>query len=88
MADQPKPNRQRPSVGRAVHYTPNDSKPGEHHAATIAYVCPEGGGCNLAVVDPLGRPYPKLRVSQTDAPAGTDEARGKWAWPAFVPPKT
>ncbi len=79
---------QPPSVGRAVHYTPDGYPEGVYLACVIAHVH-DDGRVNLGGWDALGAPLsPTPRgIEQTTAPAGSREAVGRWSWPAFVPPK-
>lgn len=76
---------QRPTVGRIVHYTNLGDKDGKYppeiQAALITKVTAEGG-VSLKVFYTSGifdMPGP---VPFTSAEAGTDAARGHWAWPA------
>ncbi|MGL4442338.1 MAG: hypothetical protein ACRCU1_01850 [Alsobacter sp.] len=84
MSQDKKPS-QPPSVGRVVHYSPPDA-PGEVWAATIARV--NSGTCNLGGFNAHGHTFAELSVPEAPegAQAGSEEARGCWSWPAFVPP--
>ncbi len=80
---------QRPSLGRVVHYTPGHESetPGEAWTASIAAVY-DDGSVNLGGYRSDGTPFHRLRVEQAPpgVVAGQKEARGCWAWPAYVPP--
>ncbi len=86
---------QPPSVGRVVQYTPPVDPLDVHlgsatgPVALAALICKvhDDGAVNLAVFDEMGMSSPRLCVRFTEAKAGTEEARGRWSWPAFVPPK-
>ena len=77
---------QKPSVGRIVHYTnlgDRDWKyPPEVQAALITGVN-EDGTVALHVFYRTGQ-FDMPNVSQTSAEAGSENARGKWCWPARV----
>ena len=74
----------KPAIGRIVHYTNpgyRDGKyPPEVHAAIITGINSDGSVA-LHVFNRT-RQYDVLSVQPTEVPAGTDGARGKWAWPA------
>lgn len=97
LTEKPKePPMETPSIGRIVHYTPASSEPvyGQpnlclslpepFYAAIITKVY---GGDFVAVrifdVDD-GRLHSRFEVAHTLAAAGSEEARGKWCWPARV----
>ncbi len=80
---------QQPSVGRAVHFTPGGLgfEAGTFFHATIAKINADGT-VNLGCLDLDGCAFPLQGVAYAaGAPAGSEEARNKWAWPSFVPPK-
>ena len=54
--------------------------------ATICKVHPSGA-VNLGGYTDTGEPFKAPNTGYTSAPAGSEEALGKWSWPAFVPPK-
>lgn len=85
MSQDKKP-RQAPSVGRVVHYSPPEDT-GEVWTATIARVN-SGGTVNLGGFDGQGHTFARSSVAEAPegAEPGSEEARGCWAWPAFVPP--
>jgi hypothetical protein len=73
-----------PTVGRIVHYTnlgDRDGKyPPEVQAALITGVNKDGT-VSLHVFYRTGQ-FDIPSVPQTDMVAGSEEARGKWSWPA------
>lgn len=73
-----------PTVGRTIHYTnlgDRDGKyPPEIQAAIITKVNADGTVA-LKVLYPTGI-FDMPSVPFTTEPAGTDKARGHWAWPA------
>lgn len=77
--------KQRPAIGRVVHYiaygTPNgEYKAGAHRAATITEV--HGDTCvSLCIMNPTGLFF---QTSIIEDPAG--EKPGSWHWPEFVAP--
>jgi hypothetical protein len=74
----------KPTVGRIVHYTnlgDRDGKyPPEVQAALITRVYSDTQVA-LHVFYPTGQ-FDMPEVLFTDAPAGSEGARGRWAWPA------
>lgn len=66
-------NGPRDAVGRVCQYTaPIGNKPIQ---AILTHVQPDGTAClHIAGAELEAVPF-------TSAPAGTDEAKGKWAWP-------
>jgi hypothetical protein len=74
----------KPSVGRIVHYTNLGDKDGKYPPQVIAAMVTQlnaDGTAALKVFYPTGI-FDVPGVSQTDEPAGSDAARGKWCWPA------
>lgn len=75
-----------PTVGRIVHYTnlgDRDGKyPPEVQAALVTGVNADGTVA-LHVFYKTGQ-FDMPSVAQTDALPGSEDARGKWAWPARV----
>jgi hypothetical protein len=73
-----------PSIGRIVHYTnlgDRDGKyPPEIQAALITGINADGTVA-LHVFYRTGQ-FDLPSVERTDEPAGSEGARGKWAWPA------
>lgn len=73
----------RPTVGRIVHYTNLGDKDGKYppevQAAIITRVHNESH-VGLHVFYPTGQ-FDMPDVEMTEAPAGSEMARGKWAWP-------
>lgn len=76
----------KPSLGRIVHYTnlgDRDGKfPPEAQAAMITGVNKDGT-VSLHIYYRTGQ-FDLPNVEYTDALPGTEEARGKWAWPPRV----
>lgn len=74
----------KPSIGRIVHYTnlgDRDGKyPPEVQAALITKLNADGTVA-LHIFYPTGQ-FDMASVQFTDAAAGSELARGKWAWPA------
>ncbi len=85
---------QRPSLGRVAHYTKNgdpSSKDAEMAGPgpfTSLICCVDDNELfvNLVVFDAMGQPHGRQMVALSTAPAGTPDAAGRWAWPAYVPP--
>lgn len=79
---------QTPTVGRVVHYTNLGDKDGrfppEVQAAIITKAKWSDGTVSLCILYETGMFF-MLDVPYTEAPAGSEEARGKWTWPARVP---
>lgn len=73
----------KPSIGRIVHYTEKrtDNAPNQVYAAIIVDVY-DDETVHLTVFNKDGETVPHCYVVVTDAPAGSQEAVGKWAWPA------
>lgn len=76
----------KPSIGRIVHYTnlgDRDGKyPPEIQAALITGINHDGT-CSLLAFYKTGQ-FNMSSVAFTEAEAGSEAARGKWAWPAKV----
>lgn len=74
----------KPSVGRLVHYTNLGDREGKYppdvHAALITKVNADESVA-LRVFYPSGI-FDMASVEMTTEPAGSEGARGKWAWPA------
>lgn len=77
---------QKPSIGRIVHYTnlgDRDGKyPPEVQAALVTGVNADGTVV-LHVFYKTGQ-FDMPSVEESPSEAGTEGARGKWAWPARV----
>lgn len=74
----------KPTIGRIVHYTNLGDKDGKYPPAIIAAIVTqvnEDGTVGLKALYPGGI-FDMGSVAQTEATAGSDAARGKWAWPA------
>lgn len=82
-------SKQPPSVGRVVVYTNWGDKDGKYPPSQIAAIVTEvRGDDRVCIVEFFrGGIFFQDDVEYTDAPAGTEEARGKWTWPAYVPPR-
>lgn len=80
---------QQPSIGRIVHYTNLGDRDGKFpptiQAALITGVN-EDGSVSLHIFYKTGQ-FDLPAVQFTSAAAGSEDARGKWTWPAFVPAK-
>ncbi len=78
-----------PTVGRIVHYTFHQGPPVaqggriEVQAALIVAVH-SNKLVNLVMWDSFGGPSSRLSVELHEGDAGTEEAAGKWSWPARV----
>lgn len=76
----------KPSIGRIVHYTNLGDRDGRFpptvQAALITGVN-DDGTCALHVFYKTGQ-FDLPSVAQTAAVAGSEDARGMWAWPARV----
>jgi hypothetical protein len=77
---------QKPSIGRVVHYTnlgDRDGKyPPEVQAALITGINDDGTAA-LHVFYKTGQ-FDMPSVHFFVGPAGSEDARGKWAWPARI----
>ncbi len=77
-----------PTVGRIVHYTPDQRGPLEIQAAIVTRIR-DGNTVALLVFDagdddcvgPTSRSL--ASVEYTGELAGTEEARGCWTWPVY-----
>lgn len=75
---------QRPSVGRIVHYTNLGDRDGKYPPQIIAAIITKVNNATavaLTTFYPTGT-FSMDSVPYTDAPAGSDAARGSWTWPA------
>lgn len=80
-----------PSIGRVVHYTNLGDRDGKYpptvQAAIITGVDDSiPGSVSLHVFYKTGQ-FDLQQCGHTDAVAGSEDARGKWSWPVFVPAK-
>lgn len=79
-----KPSVTLPTVGRIVHYTNLGDRDGrfppEIQAAIITKVYSET--CVSLHIFYESGDFLMQKVEKTDWPAGSDEARGRWTWPA------
>jgi hypothetical protein len=74
----------KPTVGRIVHYTNLGDKDGKYPPeiqAAIVTGLNEDESVALHVFYRTGG-FDMPSVSETSAPAGSEAARGRWAWPA------
>ena len=74
----------KPTIGRIVHYTNLGDKDGKYPPQIIAAMVTkvnDDGTVALKAFYPTGI-FDMPNVPQTEEPAGSDAARGKWAWPA------
>lgn len=75
---------QKPSVGRMIHYTNLGDKDGKYppeiQSAVITGLNTDGT-VSLKIFYRTGI-FDMPSVAFTTEPAGTDAARGRWAWPA------
>jgi hypothetical protein len=74
----------RPTVGRIVHYTNLGDRDGKFPATVQAAIVTgvnDDGTVALHVFYRTGG-FDMASVAETEAPAGTEEARGRWCWPA------
>lgn len=84
-------SRQVPSIGRIVHYTNLGDRDGKYppmiQTAIITGVNDaDAGDVSLHVFYKTGQ-FDLASCLQTEARAGSEEARGHWCWPEFTPPK-
>ncbi len=76
-----------PSIGRVVHYTNLGDKDGKYPPTVQAAIITGLNGASnvsLHVFYKTGQ-FDLAECHETLAAAGSDEARGKWCWPARVP---
>jgi hypothetical protein len=82
-------SQQPPSIGRLVHYTNLGDRDGKYpptvQGALITGVN-DDGTVSLKVFYKTGL-FDCDNIAYTDEPAGSEGARGKWCWQAFVAPK-
>lgn len=75
---------QTPSIGRIVHYTNLGDRDGKYpptvQAAIITGLNDPSGNVSLHVFYKTGQ-FDLAACEFTDAPAGSEAARGKWSWP-------
>ena len=74
----------KPTVGRLVHYTNLGDKDGRYPPQVIAALVTkvdDDGTVALKVFYPTGI-FDIQSLAQTEQPAGSDAARGKWCWPS------
>lgn len=77
---------QKPSVGRIVHYTNLGDRDGKYPPQVIAAMVTkvnEDGSVALTTFYPTGT-FNLGSVAFTESAAGSEDARGKWTWPARV----
>lgn len=79
-----------PTIGRIVHYTNLGDRDGKYpptiQAAIVTGVDPSAAGLHRGAVSlhvfyKTGA-FDLAECAYTSAPAGSEEARGKWTWPA------
>lgn len=78
---------QSPSIGRIVHYTNLGDRDGKYPPAVQAAIITgvnEDGTVALHVFYKTGQFDLASCAFAEDVPAGSEEARGKWTWPARV----
>lgn len=83
MSNQP------PSIGRIVHYTNLGDRDGQYPPSVIAAMITkvnDDGTVALKAFYPTGL-FDMPSVHETDAAPGSEAARGRWAWPPYVPGK-
>jgi hypothetical protein len=74
----------KPSIGRIVHYTNLGDRDGKHPPTVQAALITglnDDGTVALRVFSRIGDHH-QQSVPFTNAAAGSDDARGKWTWPA------
>jgi len=74
----------KPSVGRIVWYTNLGDKDGKYPPQVIAALVTQVNADDTVALKafyPTGL-FDMPSVRQTEEPAGSDAARGKWCWPA------
>lgn len=75
-----------PSIGRIVHYTNLGDRDGKYPPSIVAALITkivEDNAVSITCFYPTGS-FNLERVEYTDEKAGTEGARGKWAWPERV----
>lgn len=80
---------QQPSIGRVVHYTNLGDRDGKYPPTIQAAIITglnDDGTVALHVFYKTGQ-FDLASCAFTEADAGSEDARGKWSWPKFVPPK-
>ena len=76
-----------PTIGRIVHYTNLGDKDGRFPPtiqAAIVTGINDNGTIAIHVFYKTGQ-FDLAECHQTSAPAGSDNARGKWSWPEVKP---
>ncbi len=76
----------KPSIGRIVHYTNLGDRDGKYPPTVQAAMITglnEDGTVALHVFYKTGQ-FDLASAQFTEAAAGSEEARGKWSWPARV----
>ena len=73
----------KPSIGRIVHFIDSRyvDEPNHVYAAIIVAVH-DDESVNLSVFNEDGEIVPHYYIKFTDAPVGSEDADGKWTWPA------
>lgn len=74
----------KPSVGRIVHYTNLGDKDGKYPPtvqAAIVTAVNDDATVALHIFYKTGQ-FDMASVEQTSEPAGSEDARGRWCWPA------
>lgn len=84
-------SKQAPSIGHIVNYTNLGDRDGKYpptvQAAIITGVNDgQAGDVSVHVFYKTGQ-FDLASCQYTDALAGSEDARGKWSWPVFVPVK-
>ena len=75
-----------PSIARVVHYTNLGDRDGKYPPTVQAAIITglnDDGTVSLHVFYKTGQ-FDLARCEFTEATAGSEEARGKWGWPARV----
>lgn len=75
---------QKPTIGRIVHYTNLGDRDGKYPPTVQAAIITGlngDGTVSLHVFYKTGQ-FDLARCEYDTAPAGSDDARGKWTWPA------
>lgn len=76
----------RPTIGRIVHYTNLGDRDGKYPPTVQAAIITgindaENGDVSLHIFYKTGQ-FDLASAKQTSFAAGSEEARGKWCWPA------